>query len=219
PGTHLQSARLADMDLNYIEAALCFPTIPRFCGQSFLEREDKDLALLCVQIYNDWMIDEWCGGEGRGRLLPPTPLPPSDADLAADEVRRCAAKGSNAVAFSENPSWLGLPSIHSGWWDPFVAACDETETVINMHIGSASRFGNTSPDAPPFVGKSISFLNSLGCLADWLASGLLERFHKVKVALSEGQVGWIPFVAGRLENEWVLQDLLESNLNRRVTRL
>ncbi|HKE72329.1 MAG TPA: amidohydrolase family protein [Acidimicrobiales bacterium] len=219
PGTHQQAARLADMDLNHIEAALCFPTVPRFCGQSFLERDDKELALLCVQIYNDWMIEEWCGGDGHGRLLPLTLIPLWDADLAAAEVRRCAARGSTAAAFSENPSWLNLPSIHSGHWDPFIAACDETGTVINMHIGSASRFGHTSPDAPPFVGKSISFLNSLGCLGDWLASGLLERFKQVKIALSEGQVGWIPFVAGRFDNEWELKDLWEPDLHERVPNL
>ena len=216
PGAYQQAARLADMDANHVEAALCFPTVPRFCGQSFLEREDKELAALCVQIYNDWMIDEWCGGTGRGRLLPLTLVPLWDADLAAAEVRRCAVKGSTAVAFSENPSWLDLPSIHSGYWDPFIEACDQTGTVINMHIGSASRFGHTSPDAPPFVGKSMSFLNSLGCLGDWLASGLLERFKNVKIALSEGQVGWIPFVAGRFDNEWELKDLWEPQLHERV---
>ena len=42
PGTHEQTARLADMDLNHVEAALNFPNIfPRFCGQGFLERDDQ----------------------------------------------------------------------------------------------------------------------------------------------------------------------------------
>ena len=30
-------------------------------GQIFWEATDKDLALLCVEAYNDWMVDEWCG--------------------------------------------------------------------------------------------------------------------------------------------------------------
>src|SRR5689334_19272870 len=51
-------ARLADMDMNWTEASLCFPTFPRFCGQTFLERDDKELADLCVKAYNDWMFDE-----------------------------------------------------------------------------------------------------------------------------------------------------------------
>ena len=61
--------RLVDMDTNWIESSLCFPTFPRFCGQTFTEATDKELALLCVQAYNDWMFDEWCGGSD-GRLIP-----------------------------------------------------------------------------------------------------------------------------------------------------
>ena len=91
PGCWNQSERLADMDANHIEASICFPnTLPRFCGQTFLERDDKELALLCVQAYNDWMIDDWCGGDGKGRLIPLTMVPLWDVELAAAEVRRCA---------------------------------------------------------------------------------------------------------------------------------
>src|SRR3954451_10468262 len=88
-----QTARLEDMDANHTEASLCFPTFPRFCGQTFEEAKDKELALLCVQAYNDWMVDEWCGGAGGGRLIPLIIVPLWDADLAAAEVRRNAARG------------------------------------------------------------------------------------------------------------------------------
>ena len=70
------------------------------------------------EIYNDWMIDEWCGGAGRGRLVPLTLIPLWDPVAAAAEVRRCAAKGSYAIAFSENPAKLGFPSLYTGEWDP-----------------------------------------------------------------------------------------------------
>jgi predicted TIM-barrel fold metal-dependent hydrolase len=218
PGCWDQAARLADMDLNHVEASLCFPTIPRFCGQTFLERDDKELAGLCVRAYNDWMIDEWCAGAGRGRLIPLTLIPLWDVELAATEVRRCAAKGSHAVAFSECPPYLKLPSIHSGYWNPLWQACEETESVVNMHIGSSSTWPSTGPDSPALVPKSLSFQNAQVAFADWLASGLLERFSTLKIALSEGQVGWIPFVAGRLDNEWALGDLFEEDIRARLPR-
>ena len=75
PGCYEQSARLADMDRNHTEASLSFPTFPRFCGQTFLEHGSRELGLACVQAYNDWMIEEWCGGAGRGRLIPLTLIP------------------------------------------------------------------------------------------------------------------------------------------------
>ena len=87
-------------------------------------------------------------GDARGRLIPLTLVPLWDAELAAAEVRRCAAKGSFAIAFTENPAKLGHPSIHSGKWDPLWEACTESNTVVTMHIGSSSSMPTTSDDAP-----------------------------------------------------------------------
>ena len=202
PACFEQSARLEAMDVNHTEASLTFPSFPRFCGQTFFEREDKVLATLCVEAYNDWMIDEWCAGDGHGRLIPCTIIPLWDADLAAQEIRRCAGKGSFAVAFSENPVPLGLPSIYGNYWDPFLAACEETETVINMHIGSSSAMAKTAPDAPLEAGMALTSENSVHAFVDWLSSGVLARFPGIKIALSEGQVGWMPFMVERLDSVW-----------------
>ena len=209
PGCWIQSERLADMTANHVDASICFPnTLPRFCGQTFYEqgikREggDPELARLCVEAYNDWMIDEWCGGEGKGRLIPLTMIPLWDAELAADEIHRSAGKGSHAVAFSENPHPLGLPSIHSGKWDPFFTACQETETVVCMHIGSSSRMPATSPDAPFIVSSTLTFQNAMGSMLDFIFSGTLERFPTLKIAYSEGQVGWMPYVLERADKLW-----------------
>jgi predicted TIM-barrel fold metal-dependent hydrolase len=202
PGAYDQKARLEDLDANHTDGSLAFPTFPRFCGQTFLENPDHELGLACVRAYNDWMIDEWCGGDGRGRLFPLTLIPLWDPQLAAREVRRCAAKGSFAVAFSENPVRLRLPSIHTSHWDPLFAACEETDTVVNLHIGSSSTFPLTSPDAPRAVSLALTAQGATHALADWLTSGVLDRFARLKVALSEGQVGWMPFLLERLDSVW-----------------
>jgi predicted TIM-barrel fold metal-dependent hydrolase len=216
PGCHDQTARLADMDLNHVEASLCFPTFPRFCGQTFTERADKELAHLCVRAYNDWMIDDWCAGPGYGRLIPLTLVPLWDAELAAAEVRRCADKGSRAVTFSEIPPFLGLPSIHSGYWDPMFAACEETETVVNMHVGSASKLTTTSADAPIAVWAALTVQNAQAGLVDWLCSGVLARFPTLRIAFSEGQVGWMPFMLERLDSIWERSEVYEKGMRDRI---
>ena len=205
PGCWIQKDRLADMEANHVDASICFPNVlPRFCGQTFLEREDKELALLCVKAYNDWMIDEWCAGDGKGKLIPLTIVPLWDAHLAAEEIHRCANKGSHAVAFSENPYHLGLPSVHDKdrFWDPFFQACEETDTIVNMHIGSSSKMPSTSPDAPFGVSSTLTFSNAMGSMCDYVLSGVFERFDKLKVAYSEGQVGWMPYVIERMDKLW-----------------
>ncbi len=202
-GCYDPKARLADMDVNHVEASLCFPSFPRFCGQTFMEADDRVLAKLCVEAYNDWMVDEWCG-DSDGRLIPLCIIPLWDADLAAAEVRRNAARGVRAVCFSEIPPYLGLPSVHDadGYWEPFVRACEETQTVINMHIGSSSKMPSTSDDAPAAVGSTLTFNNAMASMSDWLFSGLLEKFPSVKIAYSEGQIGWIPYILERADKVW-----------------
>jgi predicted TIM-barrel fold metal-dependent hydrolase len=178
PGCYDPKARVDDMEMNWVEASLSFPTFPRFCGQTFLEAKDRELAHACVVAYNDWMVDVGCG-DSAGRLIPLIIVPLWSASLAAAEVRRNAARGNHAVCFSEIPPHLGLPSIHSGEWDEFFAACEETDTVVCMHIGSSSRMPATSGDAPVAVAASLSFNNAMASLADWLFSGRLVKFPRL----------------------------------------
>jgi predicted TIM-barrel fold metal-dependent hydrolase len=201
PGCYDPVARLADMDMNHTEASLAFPSFPRFCGQTFTEASDKELSDLCVKAYNDWMVEEWCGAS-NGRLIPLIIIQLWDAELAAAEVRRNAARGVHAVCFSEIPPYLGLPSIHTDYWEPLFRACAETDTVINMHIGSSSKMPSTSADAPPAVGSTLTFGNAMSSMTDWLFSGWLVRFPTLKLAYSEGQIGWIPYILERADKVW-----------------
>jgi len=201
PGCYDQKARLEDMDVNWTEAQMCFPSMPRFCGQVFTEMKDRELGAACITAYNDWMVEEWCGGT-NGRLIPLCVIPLWDADLAAAEVRRNAARGVHAVCFSEIPPFLGLPSIHSGYWDPLFDACNETDTVVNMHIGSSSKMPSTSPDAPPSVGSTMTFTNCMMSMVDFMMSGVLVRFPRLKLAYAEGQLGWIPYILERADKVW-----------------
>lgn len=201
PGCYDPRARLEDMDLNHVEASACYPTFPRFCGQTFSEGKDKELGFACVEAYNDWTVEEWCGGSG-GRLIPICLVPLWDADLAAAEVHRNAERGVHAVAFSEIPAHLGLPSIHSGFWDPFFRACEETGTVVCMHIGSSSRMPATSTDAPPSVGATLGFGGAMMSVVDFLWSGVLVRFPALKLAYAESQMGWLPYILERIDDVW-----------------
>jgi predicted TIM-barrel fold metal-dependent hydrolase len=148
------------------------------------------------------MIDEWCGGAGKGRLIPLTLVPLWDPALAAEEVRRCAAKGSYAIAFSENPSKLGVPSMYTGEWDVLWQACEETGTSVSMHIGSSSSMPSTSADAPLATSMSLYAQNAQGSLCDWVFSGTLQRFPDLTIAYAESQVGWMPFQLERMDAVW-----------------
>jgi predicted TIM-barrel fold metal-dependent hydrolase len=147
------------------------------------------------------VLEEW-QWPSAGRIVGAVIVPLWDAALAAEEVRRTAHRGARAVAFTEIPAWLGLPSMYSREWDPFLEACQETQMVINVHIGSAGQITTSSVDAPPAVGIANYYVNSSLSLTDWLLCGAFARFPRLKVAFSEGQAGWLPYLANRLDGMW-----------------
>jgi predicted TIM-barrel fold metal-dependent hydrolase len=193
-------ARIDDMNANGVLGSMCFPTFPRFCGQIFQDAAAKDpeLALHALRAYNDWHIDEWAGTY-PGRFIPLSVGPLWDPQLMADEIRRVAAKGCHAVTFSENPEKLGLPSLHSDSWDPFWAACESEGTVVCLHIGSSSVVPFTSIDAPVDVSIVLTPVNSFMALADLLFCPALTKFPNLKIALSEGGMGWVPYLLERCD--------------------
>jgi predicted TIM-barrel fold metal-dependent hydrolase len=200
PAAYDPVARLVDMDRAGILASLCFPSFPRFCGQLFYEASDKELGLLCVKAYNDWMIDEWCGS-APGRYIPLIIIPLGDPAQAAREIERCAARGTHAVAFSENPEPLGLPTIFnpSHYWDPVFKAAEETESVLCMHVGSSSQMVSACSDAPELVNLALGASRTAAAMLSWLFSDTFDRMPGLKIALSEGNIGWIPYFLERAE--------------------
>jgi predicted TIM-barrel fold metal-dependent hydrolase len=200
PGCYDSVARLADMDRAGILASLCFPSFPRFCGQIFHEARDKELALICVRAYNDWILDEWCGS-APGRYIPMTLIPLWDPKAAAVEMERCAGKGSRAIAFSENPAPLGLPTIHDrdGYWDPVMHTAHDADLVVCMHAGSSSTMPRISPDAPVLANMAWGPIRASGAMLEWLFSPYLQDLPNLRIALSEGGVGWIPYFLERAE--------------------
>jgi predicted TIM-barrel fold metal-dependent hydrolase len=201
PAAYDVDARVAAMDEDGVWAELLFPTFPRFGGTQFLAAEDKDLALAMVRGWNDWMLDEWCAAH-PGRFIPQTLIPLWDVPAAVAEIERCAAKGSRAILFVENPHPLGLPSFPTGHWRPVFEVCDATGLPLSMHIGTSSGLIRPSPESTPSVGVALCGINSMSALGDLIFSGVFNGLPNCRVALSEGGAGWVPYVLERLDYTW-----------------
>jgi predicted TIM-barrel fold metal-dependent hydrolase len=200
PGCYDAKARVEDMNMSGVLASLCFPTLPRFCGQLFMEASDRDFGFQCLQIYNDWLVEEWCGA-APGRYIPLMLIPMWDPQLAVKEMERMAARGVTSFAFSENPEPLGLPTIHDAdhYWEPVMAAANELGLVASMHVGSSSTLPRICNDAPFMANLTWGASRTSGTMLSWLFSGLFQRYPNLKIALSEGELGWAPYFLERAE--------------------
>lgn len=196
PGCYDVDARVDDMDVNGIAASLNFASSVGFDGSVFHKAQDKAKALVHLRAYNDWHIDDWCGSH-PGRFIPCALLPTWDMDATVAEVARLAAKGCTAVSINENPTIRDLPSIHNEYWEPMWKAVVDHDIAMCLHIGGGNPAPHASMETP--IEAWITTMPMSICVgaADWLHLEALERYPTMKIALSEGGIGWIPYFLER----------------------
>ncbi len=204
PGCFDIDARVADMDLNGVWASLNFPSmIAGFSGRIFSAAGDPELGLAVTRAWNDWLYEAWWQPYPE-RIIPCGITFLSDPELAAAEIRRNAARGFRSVTLPERPHRIGLPSIFADYWEPVIAACVETDTVISLHVGSSGMpdMPTDMPTGGPLVslGATLFGQMSMTACAEWLWSGVPARFPEVKIAMSEGGIGWVAMLLDRLDN-------------------
>ena len=194
-------ARVKDMDTGGIWAMLNFPSqITGFSGRVFFTAKDTEVGLACVRAWNDWLYNEWYLSYPE-RVIPGGITYLADPVEAVREIERNAARGFTSVTFPERPHAIGLPSLWDrDHWDPIIRACVETDTVISLHVGS-SGMHPFPPGAPILeLGATLFGQMSLGACCEWLWSGFPRDHPTLKIAMSEGGIGWVPMLVDRLDN-------------------
>jgi predicted TIM-barrel fold metal-dependent hydrolase len=201
PGCYSIGDRIKDMDIEGVWAQLCFPNFGGFAGSTFYAAKDKELAELCIRAYNDFILDEWCA-YAPDRQIPLIMVPFWDVEASVREIERTAAKGARSVSFLEAPHKLGLPSYHTGHWDPILRVCAEAGLPLSMHFGSGGMPKGLAADGDMFIAIALFGLNSMMATVDLLFSDVFYKFPGLKVALSEGGIGWMPYLLERVDYSW-----------------
>jgi len=200
-GAYDPIARLDDMDLEGVWASACFPSYPGFAGARFSRANDKDLALECVRAYNDYVIEEWCAAAPE-RYISLVILPMWDREACVEEIERTAAMGANGITFPDNPAHLGLPSWYSGEWDDTLSAAEEADLPLNMHFGTSGFAPPLAKERPQAAATACMGFLMYPSLVDLTYSPTLPRHPRLKIAYSEGGIGWIPYALEKLDTTW-----------------
>ena len=201
PGCFDIEARIADMDLAGVWASVNFPSqITGFCGRVFFDAGNRDLGMACIRAWNDWLYEEWYLAH-PDRIVPLGITYLSDPTLAVEEIERNAARGFTSVTFPERPHAIGLPSLWDReYWVPIIEACVRTDTVISLHVGSSGLYPSPPGVRDPGLGATLFGQLSLGACAEWLWSGIPRDYPDLKIAMSEGGIGWVAMLLDRLDN-------------------
>jgi predicted TIM-barrel fold metal-dependent hydrolase len=193
-------ARIHDMDINGVWASLNFPSmITGFCGRVFSQCTDPELGLAVTRAWNDWLFDEWYSPYPQ-RIIPMGITWLTDPQLGADEIRRNAERGFRSVTLPERPHRIKLPSIFTDYWEPIIRACAETDTVISLHVGSSGMPDFPERCPPMQLGATLFGQLSLTACSEWLWSAWAVKYPELKIAMSEGGIGWVAMLLDRLDN-------------------
>jgi predicted TIM-barrel fold metal-dependent hydrolase len=201
PGCYDIEARVKDMDINGVWASVNFPSmITGFCGRVFFNAHDKELGLGCIKAWNDWLFEEWYSVYPE-RIVPLGITYLANSEWAVAEIHRLAELGFTSVTLPERPHNIGLPSLwEREHWDPIIQACVDTDMVISLHVGSSGI--NPAPAGAPGMqlGATMFGQLSLGACAEWLWSEYPVKHPALKIAMSEGGIGWVAMLIDRLDN-------------------
>ena len=217
--THDPINRLADMDSDGIQAAICF-------GGGPLGSTDNDLYIASYDAYNDWVMD-WCAAAPK-RLFPVGYVPMRDVDETIAHVKRLAKKGFRAInmpAFPQNRDAYTTSStvknLKSGQvsaqtgdskgtmqyympeFDRLWATFVDEGLVGTFHLGArVPRFGDKQHFLPDMPMSKVNMAEPIGI---FIFNCIFDRFPELRLGSMESGVGWFAWFAEYMDRTWEKQ--------------
>lgn len=218
PAAYETKSRVKFMDDMGVWAQICYPNSFAASSISLLNWVDKPFAETLIQIYNDDRAQ--CQRDSGDRLLPMALLPVWDSKAMGREAVRCVEElGLKGFNLPDRPEQFGLPSLTEDHWAPLFDLCNAKSIPINFHIanGGIDGFSITWKDfsfeKKLAVGSMLFYLGNAATLANFIVSGLLDTYPKMKVVSVESGIGWIPFVLEALEYQ--VDEMMPDNKPQR----
>lgn len=205
PGGHLVKERLQAMDDMGIYGQIAFQNSGVTQAGSLMSLGDPDLALLIVQLYNDASRD--FQEESGQRIFNMIHLPFWDRKLMETELRRCIDMGLKGLVLPDTPERVGVPSFNHDYWNGVLEMLEATGTSINFHLNSAVDPNTLTWEGFQFeqtlsVVATMFSIGNAATLGNWMVSGRLDQYPKLKIGLIESGMGWVPFAVEALEHQF-----------------
>jgi len=211
PGSYLVKPRVEAMDAMGVWAQICFQNGGVTQVGSLLGLDDEPLAIAITEIFNDACRERMEDSGGRINCM--ATLPYWDRVLMNKEMRRIVDMGIKGITLPDRPervdrssAYVGTDGKVSSFWAEVFDICNSTGTPLNFHL-------NTSLDANSAIWDNLGFdqklpihalLHHIGCAAtmsNFMVSGILDAYPKLKIGLIESGTGWVPFWLEAMEHQ------------------
>lgn len=154
-----------------------------------------ELLQITAQVYNDYLITEFCGAEPK-KLKAVAVIPVDDPAWAVKEMYRVAKLGAAALmppVFPAFPKTYDMPEYEPVW-----AAAADIGLPVVFHLGTNQRGAHKEPplDLIVHATKDIHIQRSLGVM---VLSGLFVKYPQLQVVAAEFGASWAPGLMANLD--------------------
>ena len=187
PSCYDGAERLKIMDVDGVDAEMLYP--PQRAMLTFMKNTDKDAHLAGIQAYNRWLKDGFCAPD-RDRLIGIFQTPNVGIETSVAELKRAKKEGFRGVAISAWPS--GGDNLRPED-DPFWETAADLDMPVSIHLLLAAQQQKLGASNKGSVAIGASaFMYCMPIMVELIFQGVFDRFPKLRVALVEVGVGWIP---------------------------
>lgn len=206
--------RLQMMDDMGVYAQICFHNSGVTQAGALMSLKDDELAVGIISMYNDAAAERQA--ESGERLFTLAHIPMWNQAALEKEARRAIDMGLKGFVLPDLPENFGVPGYADDYWTPFLEMCEATGSPLNFHL-------NTGMKADQLAWKSFGFeqrqaiaatmmhIGNASTMGNWMISGRLDQFPKLRIGLIESGISWVPFAVEAMEHQF--DEMLPSMAN------
>jgi len=193
--------RLRDDARDGIDAEVIFPNK----GLAMWATPDPVFAQAQCRVYNEWAWETF--GPYNDRLAPAAAIATGDLAGSIAEVERVAKLGFRALTLPCKPIWgahdVDHPNYNLPTFDPLWAVVQDTDLPITFHVST----GRDPRAARGNGGAVVNYVShalspSIEPVANLCASGVFERFPRLRFATIEAGIGWVPWILDAMDEAY-----------------
>lgn len=206
--------RLDDMELEGIDAEICFPSL----GLWLYCLDNADAEAASARLYNDWN-HEFLSGHPE-RFVRCGMLPVLDFSNTLAELDYLASRGFTA-AMLPAASPPNLPKYNDAGWDPVFAKAAQLGIVFVMHTGTGLETVviERGPGAA-IINYTNQAMDAQISVMYLVSGGVLDRNPGAKVAFIEAGASWLVALAERMDEvEEAHAKFVHPKLSRRPSEI
>ena len=197
-GGYDPSVHIKDMQIDGISGQILYPSQ----GLFYFAVKDSELTSAIFRTYNDWLA-EFCNTY-PDRLKGVAMINLDDVRDGIGELIRTANMGLEGAMISESP---GTDRRYdSPEYEPFWAVAQDAGIPISLHTATA-RHGETRTTSKRGLRQAATRVNKIfwvgSSLCDIIFSGVFERFPRLKVAVVEFELAWVPHFLRSLDYTYI----------------